>query len=147
MSEALSDVVLARFSEVNFNRISNKNGFLLGIIRRIQQDGLDKGAGDFDMLTRTTRHKIKSMISKVLIYIMYFKKKCNVFKKGILEKEDVDMRMCRALSEASPELALEALSKFSKADLKTVRSKTGYLLGILKRLKDPDYIQYDRRRY
>lgn len=65
LGEELAENVIQRFSEANFSRINNKSGFLMGIIRRIQQDGPDKGSGDLDILPRPVRHKLKDLIDGV----------------------------------------------------------------------------------
>ena len=46
-----------------------------------------------------------------------------------LEREDLDARMCKALSELPSDLGLEAVEKFATANLDTVRSKTGFMVS------------------
>lgn len=55
--------------------------------------------------------------------------------QGRLVRADIDPRMTRALQSLPMDLAMEVLDKFSYADLNTVRSKTGFMLGIVKRLQ------------
>ena len=55
LSEEYADCAIARFAEANFSRISNKSGFLMGIIRRVQDDGPDRGNEDLDLLPRSVR--------------------------------------------------------------------------------------------
>ena len=43
--------------------------------------------------------------------------------------------MTRSLQSLPSNLAMEVLDKFSYADLDNVRSKTGFMLGIVKRLQ------------
>lgn len=102
----------------------------MGIIRRIQQDGPDKGSGDLDILPRPVRHKLKDLIDG-----------------GRLRRSEIDMRMCRALSDLPSDLGVEAVEKFSIANLDHIRSKTGFMMGIIKRLQfdSRGYDRHDRR--
>ena len=64
LTDDLADCAMARFSEANFSRISNKSGFLMGIIRRVQEDGPDRGS-DLDMLHRSVRYRMTELIEEV----------------------------------------------------------------------------------
>lgn len=46
-----------------------------------------------------------------------------------LIREDIDVRMCKALGDLPSDLGLEAVDKFAMANLDTVRSKTGFMVG------------------
>lgn len=133
LGDTLADNVVQRFSEVNFSRITNKSGFLMGIVRRIQQDGPDKGNGNLDILPRAVRYRMRELIDK-----------------GRLRRTDIDMRMCRALADLPSDVGLEAVDKFAAANLDGVRSKTGFIMGIIKRLQSdcpryrPERDRYDR---
>ena len=48
--------------------------------------------------------------------------------QGRLTKEDVDVRMLKALSDLPGERGLEAVDRFSSSSLETVRSKTGFMV-------------------
>eukprot|EP00803_Ostreobium_quekettii_P005242 evm.model.scf_2080.2 EVM.evm.TU.scf_2080.2 scf_2080:2183-3772(-) len=126
LGEEMADNVIQRFSEANFSRINSKSGFLMGIIRRIQQDGPDKGCGDLEILPRPVRHKLRDLIDA-----------------GRLRRSEIDMRMCRALAELPSDLGIEAVDKFSVSNLDHIRSKTGFMMGIIKRLQF-DASGYDR---
>ena len=56
---------------------------------------------------------------------------------GRLKPDDVDRRMCRALADLGPRAADEAVDKFAQANLESVRSKAGFMMGIIRRLGDP----------
>jgi len=45
--------------------------------------------------------------------------------------------MCRALADLGPRAADEAVDKFAQANLESVRSKAGFMMGIIRRLGDP----------
>ena len=49
--------------------------------------------------------------------------------QGRLRKDDIDARMAKALADLPSDLGLEAVDKFSMANLDTVRSKTGFMVG------------------
>ncbi|KAK9857159.1 hypothetical protein WJX84_003380 [Apatococcus fuscideae] len=122
MTEGEAECAVQRFSEANFSRISNKSGFFMGIIRRVKEDGPDKGSGDLDILPRPVRYRLRDLLDD-----------------GRLTKEDVDMRMCKTLADMPSDLALEAVDKFAMASLDTVRSKTGFMMGIIKRVQADAY--------
>ncbi len=50
-------------------------------------------------------------------------------EQGRLAKEDIDVRMCKALAELPMDQGVEAVDKFAAANLDTVRSKTGFMVG------------------
>ncbi|KAK9809709.1 hypothetical protein WJX73_008415 [Symbiochloris irregularis] len=118
----MADASVARFSEANFARVSNKSGFLMGIIRSVQRDGPEGGSDGFDLLPRAVRHRMDDLIAD-----------------GRLAKGDIDGRMAKSLSDLPTNLALEAIEKFAVANLDTVRSKTGFLMGIIKRIQQEAY--------
>ncbi|BDA47365.1 probable heterogeneous nuclear ribonucleoprotein Q at N-terminal half [Coccomyxa sp. Obi] len=108
-----------RFAEANFSRINNKNGFLMGIIRRVQEDGPDRGNVDLDILPRSVRYKLR-----------------DIMDDGRISKNDVDARMLKALADLPVDLGCEAVEKFAMASLDSVRSKTGFMMGIIKRIQE-----------
>jgi len=65
LSDELAECAVQRFSEANFSRITNKNGFFMGIIRRVKQDGPDRSGGDLKSLPRPIRHKLQDLIEDV----------------------------------------------------------------------------------
>lgn len=65
LGDELAECAVQRFSEANFSKISNKNGFFMGIIRRIKQDGPDRDGGDIESLPRSVRHKLLDLIDDV----------------------------------------------------------------------------------
>ena len=65
LSDELADCAIQRFSEANFSRINNKNGFLMGIIRRVKTDGPDRSSGDLESLPRPLRYKLQDLIDDV----------------------------------------------------------------------------------
>eukprot|EP00884_Botryococcus_braunii_P002945 jgi/Botrbrau1/12651/Bobra.67_1s0017.1 len=66
--------------------------------------------------------------------------------QGRLAKEDIDVRMCKALSDLPTDQGLEAVDKFASANLDAVRSKTGFMMGIIKRVQ-ADHRGYPRGGY
>ncbi len=65
MAEGEAECAVQRFSEANFSRISNKSGFFMGIIRRVKEDGPDKGSGDLDILPRPVRYRLRDLLDDV----------------------------------------------------------------------------------
>ncbi|KAK9836169.1 hypothetical protein WJX81_006506 [Elliptochloris bilobata] len=122
LTDDQADQAVERFCEANFARISNKSGFLMGIIRRVQEDGPGGGNVDLDILPRSVRYRLRDLLDD-----------------GRLKKDDIDSRMLKSLADLPSDLGLEAVEKFGMASLETVRSKTGFMMGIIKR------IEMDRR--
>ncbi|CAK0787513.1 hypothetical protein CVIRNUC_010733 [Coccomyxa viridis] len=108
-----------RFAEANFSRITNKSGFLMGIIRRVQEDGPNRGNVDLDILPRSVRYRLKDVIDE-----------------GRINKLDIDARMLKALADLPVDLGIEAIDKFAMASLDSIRSKTGFMMGIIKRIQE-----------
>lgn len=54
--------------------------------------------------------------------------------QGAVARHEVDRRICTALSELAPAQAMEAVDRFARTDLSTVRSKTGFMLSIISRV-------------
>jgi hypothetical protein len=118
-------LAVERFAESNFSRINNKSGFLMGIVRRIQDeaaDGPGGGGSALDLLSgdlSDVKAKLQAMIDD-----------------GRLGAGDIDRRMTKALADLGPRLADEAVEKFGQADLASIRSKAGFFMGIVRRLSD-----------
>lgn len=54
---------------------------------------------------------------------------CWEYFQGRLAREDIDVRMCKALADLPTDQGLEAVDKFASANLDSVRSKTGFMVG------------------
>jgi len=64
LSDELAECVISRFAEANFARINNKAGFLMGIIRRVREDGPDGGGADLKILPRSVEHAIRGLMDE-----------------------------------------------------------------------------------
>ena len=65
MNEELANTVITRFSEVNFSRVTNISGFLMGIVRRVQQDGSGSGTNELEELPRPMRQRMLDLVDSV----------------------------------------------------------------------------------
>lgn len=119
LNDEEADCVVTRLGEASFDRIKNVSGFVNGIIKRVRLDGPDRGAGKVDMLPRTLRHQLDDLI--------YDRK---------IEKDEVDQRMVRALSDMPTNLAEEALSRYARSVDSHVRSRQGFMMGIIKKIME-----------
>lgn len=126
-----------------------------GIIRRVQEDGGDGGAGESALSVLTgdldpVGRKLQDMINEGArpgLGLWPGLKRQRVDSRpspppspppaGRLKPDDVDRRMCRALADLGPRAADEAVDKFAQANLESVRSKAGFMMGIIRRLGDP----------
>mmetsp|Transcript_37804 Transcript_37804/g.106831 ORF Transcript_37804/g.106831 Transcript_37804/m.106831 type:complete len:313 (-) Transcript_37804:177-1115(-) len=121
--EALPDrqarCVVTRFCEATFSRISNKSGFLMGIIRRVEQEGVDTfGPADISRLPRRVRNTLHGLLDE-----------------GRIATSDLDRRMCQLLESLHEDHAVAAVEKFAASNLEAIRSKTGFMIGIVRRME------------
>lgn len=154
LDEDVAIEVINKFCEANFKRVKNKvgsshspsmvlytymygvrilsifdrrhgvvsgcdqSGFLSGIIRRFEDDPRGSRAGMAN-LPRDLRGRFDSVV-----------------ERGLMTDNDLEARVCDQLANLSRDLADEAIDKFLAADLSTIRSKTGFLMGIIRRITD-----------
>lgn len=68
-SSGLSDekacCVLERMAEANLDKVHSINGFINGIVRRVQEAGTQEGPGDLTKLPRKVRHRLEDLIAEV----------------------------------------------------------------------------------
>lgn len=60
----------------------------------------------------------------------------SIFAMGKCRREDVDQRCLDQLKSLPESAGLEVVQKFSEADLSSINSKSGFLMGIIKRFKE-----------
>ena len=63
-------------NEANLDKVHSINGFILGIIRRVEESGTQDGPGDLQKLPRKVRHRLEDLIDERRI-----------------SKEEIDVRM------------------------------------------------------
>lgn len=68
---------------------------------------------------------------KVYLEVLSLKMLWGCGLQGRLTKDDIDVRMCKALSDLPTDQGLEAVDKFASANLDAVRSKTGFMVRAL----------------
>jgi len=113
--------VVTRLRDSDLKKVRNMNGFVAGIIRRVRQDGPDRGEGQIDTLPKPVQNLLEDLMDD---------------RK--LKRSEVDQRLVRALSQLSQRNAEEALTRFSQSVDETIRSKQGFLMGIVKRINDEE---------
>ncbi|KAK3287541.1 hypothetical protein CYMTET_4963 [Cymbomonas tetramitiformis] len=118
MKEELAHAVLDKFCEANMSRINNKSGFMMGIVRRIELEPPGTGP-DLSDLPRPIRYKLEDIV-----------------KERRIRATDIEGRAIAALKELPEDMAHEAIERFSAANLESIRTKTGFLIGIVKRIRD-----------
>ncbi len=87
LSDELAECAIQRFSEANFSRINNKNGFLMGIIRRVKTDGPDRNSGDLESLPRPLRYKLQDLIDDVSLNIIFKRLTAPFWVQTVLQVE------------------------------------------------------------
>ena len=124
-----ADLAVQRLRESSLARVTNKSGFLLGIIRRLgDADGGRGGGGgdDGDAIAHLAEKRDFHHVGRKLQEMV---------SEGRISNGDVDRRLARALGDLGPRLAEEAVDKFAQANLESVRSKAGFFMGIVRRLE------------
>lgn len=111
--------VIQRLKDSDLDRVRSMSGFVKGIIRRVRQDGPDKGEAKIESLPRAVQRLLDDLIAD-----------------SKLERAEVDQRMVRALLDLSESNAEEALRRYDRSFDSTIRSRQGFLMGIIKRLND-----------
>lgn len=81
LSEAEAGCVIDRLSEADIQRVRDMNRFLGGIIRRVRQDGPDRGQATLDTLPRRVSNAIEDLIADVstLMWIKIYPVTCILF--------------------------------------------------------------------
>ena len=122
-----ADLAVQRLRESSLARVTNKSGFLLGIIRRLgDADGGRGGGDDGDAIAHLAEKRDFHHVGRKLQEMV---------AEGRISSGDVDRRLSRALGDLGPRLAEEAVDKFAQANLESVRSKAGFFMGIVRRLE------------
>ena len=124
-----ADLAVQRLRESSLARVTNKSGFLLGIIRRLGNDDGGRGGGggdDGDAIAHLAEKRDFHHVGRKLQEMV---------SEGRISNGDVDRRLARALGDLGPRLAEEAVDKFAQANLESVRSKAGFFMGIVRRLE------------
>ena len=121
MSDEEAGSVITRLEDIDASRIRNMNGFVAGIIRRVKSDGPDRGEITLESLPRAVREKLQDLV-----------------EDRKLEQREVDQRLVVALNGLSDRNAEEALRRFADSVDETIRSRQGFLMGIIKRLRDDE---------
>ena len=126
---------------------------LQGIIRRVQEDGPNRGNVDLDILPRSVRYRLKDVIDEARAChagaqhpaLIYLKSAISgsacrlqplgglaghimLSVQGRINKIDIDARMLKALADLPVDLGIEAIDKFAMASLDSIRSKTGFMV-------------------
>jgi hypothetical protein len=135
-----AEAVLARLEEVNLSKVTNTSSFLSSIVRRVKDEGSSDLTRCLDVLPRPLRHSFMRLMDE-----------------GRLRKGDLESRVATALrvraelwrarragrlrgcarmrarvhtQDMPVELAQAAVDSYANSRLDTVRSKTGFFIGI-----------------
>lgn len=117
LREEESEHVMQSFAECELDKIKNPSRFLAGIIRRVRKHGMLAKEG-LDALRGPVRDKAESLI-----------------RQGKLQEEDLTRRVCEVLTDARERDALQGLESYAGSDTENIRSKSGYILGIMRRVQ------------
>lgn len=85
-------------------------------MRRIQEEGSTDLIKSIDAFPRPLRNKLTELVDN-----------------GTIKPGDLESRVTTALRELPIELALEALDRYATSALDTIRSKTGFMMGIIRK--------------
>eukprot|EP00998_Keelungia_sp_KM082_P007350 NODE_354_length_2049_cov_50.690427_g348_i0.p1 GENE.NODE_354_length_2049_cov_50.690427_g348_i0~~NODE_354_length_2049_cov_50.690427_g348_i0.p1 ORF type:complete len:568 (+),score=117.50 NODE_354_length_2049_cov_50.690427_g348_i0:72-1775(+) len=109
--------VLDKFSEVDLTQMRNKSGFLAGIIKRFA--GTSALLAAPPMLNAAAQARIDQLI-----------------QAGQLGQGELQNNALQLISKQPAPLQLEIIEKFAEADLTSMRNKTAYLMGVVKRYQN-----------
>lgn len=116
--ESLAVEILRKYEEADLATIRNHRSFLKGILRRYQENGTFTASAQFRALPYSVQVKLETLISA-----------------GLLSQRDITKNCCKELSLFDEHIAVDILNRLQAADLRTVRCKSAYLMGIIQKRK------------
>ena len=130
--------------DVKWSEIRNKAGFLMGIIKRLAPAAVGAGAaaiaappgfppGGLAPPQPATNGAAGGGLSPKVEAKLE-----ELYGSGRLERTDLDARCLDELKMLSETSGLEVIAKFCEADLSTIKSKGGFFMGIIKRVKEQE---------
>ena len=138
LSETSALEVVTKFSEADLATIKSKGGFFMGIVKRFKE----QERGVFASLT-PAQYAVTPLGAMALqgqpradLWPSAKAKLDAVYATGLLQPGELDSRCMEQLRSLPEYLALEVVTKFSEADLGTIKSKGGFFMGIIKRFKE-----------
>jgi hypothetical protein len=72
LREDEASCVIDRLTEADFRRVNNINRFVVGIIRRVQRDGPDRGEANLDSLPKSVARMLEDLIADVSAAVFFF---------------------------------------------------------------------------
>lgn len=109
--------VLDRIKVTDFSRVRTVEGFCVGIIRRVQDFGMEDAEPDFTILGEEVKERLEKLIAD-----------------GKFERSDIDLRVVRTMKKLQEEDRKIALDRYEDSLDDSIRSKQGFFMGIVKRL-------------
>ena len=133
--------ILQHFNESDMSSIRNKCGYLAGVMKRYRTDMRGGMAGPvMPMGPPAGAMSFPSMgfqgSPDGQMFPSVKAKLDSIFAQGYVTQEHLDSRCMDMLKSLPEHTALEVLEKYGEADLASINSKAGFLLGIIKRFKE-----------
>eukprot|EP01134_Creolimax_fragrantissima_P006833 CFRG6833T1 len=136
--ESVAVEIMEKYSMADYEVVRNKTGFLIGIIKRYRnsnqkqpymQQGYGGGGGGYATSQPTpaptpTRTELAASTKAMLDQL---------YASGIVSEAELGEKCLTQLKCYSEEVANQILQKFKEADMKDIRSKAGFLHGIMRR--------------
>uniref|UniRef100_A0A7S4PPQ6 Heterogeneous nuclear ribonucleoprotein Q acidic domain-containing protein n=1 Tax=Guillardia theta TaxID=55529 RepID=A0A7S4PPQ6_GUITH len=114
--------VVQKFNEADLSSIHSRSGFFMGIIKRFREQ---VQASDPSLTSQTFLSLPYSVQAKVE----------TMFQSNLVYRTDLDAKCFMELLALPEASALEVIEKFCEANLRDIRNKTAFFLGIVKRVK------------
>uniref|UniRef100_A0A7S0EYD0 Heterogeneous nuclear ribonucleoprotein Q acidic domain-containing protein n=1 Tax=Hanusia phi TaxID=3032 RepID=A0A7S0EYD0_9CRYP len=114
--------VVQKFSEADLSSIHSRSGFFMGIVKRFREQ---VQASDPSLTSQTFLSLPYSVQARIE----------TMFQSNIVYRTDLDAKCFMELLTLPESSSLEVIDKFCEANLRDIRNKTAFFLGIVKRVR------------
>nr|WMV69957.1 heterogeneous nuclear ribonucleoprotein R [Euglena gracilis]BDX17173.1 heterogeneous nuclear ribonucleoprotein R [Euglena gracilis] len=136
LSQEQACMALDFLVNVTKTTINNKSAFLKGIIAKSRAKGLQ--ARTSQTFAPTGFFALHPIVQA---------KFDTVFSSGVAKREEIDPSIFDSMSQFDPLVACQIVDIFAQKDMSKIRSKSGFLAGIMKRFREKGAAWYPPRQY
>eukprot|EP00301_Raphidiophrys_heterophryoidea_P024701 c8105_g1_i1.p1 GENE.c8105_g1_i1~~c8105_g1_i1.p1 ORF type:complete len:493 (-),score=95.95 c8105_g1_i1:1152-2501(-) len=134
--------IVDKFGEADFGRIKSKTAFFIGILKRYRvnvpsRKGQSYAGGSHpSMATSASPVHAEKLTQSMSTLLPNVRDKMEaVFNSGVVRKDEIEACCMDSLRDFPEALACQIIDKFAEADMNTVRNKTAFFIGVLKRYR------------
>jgi len=140
LGEQLATEVVEKFCEVDLAGIGNKTGFFMGICRRYRERASATamnvpaytGLGPSDATAQTAFNMLPNAVQARF---------GDLYTRGVVPRDEIDAQCFQSMLDFPERKMMEIADKFASTDLATIRNRTGFLIGIMKRYRRDGFDQ------